>query len=92
MLISTLFEGEDGRKLSVCSPSIMLSGIMELIGKWIEDTIVQGAVGIGFLAPCIYKYLSTWNMQSSTQLVSVDDLFDTCIKENNEKVTILIDL
>ena len=81
-----ILEGNENYKVPVCNPSVMLSGIMVLVGKIFSHALVQGQIGISCLAPCIYEYLATGELSFATGLLSLDDYFDDYLKDVNKKV------
>ena len=82
----TILEGNENYKVPVCNPSVMLSGIMVLVGKIFSHALVQGQIGISCLAPCIYEYLATGELSFATGLLSLDDYFDDYLKDVNKRV------
>ena len=55
----SLFLGECGRKCPTHSPQVVFSGMIEIVGKIIAHSLVQGGPGFPFLSLPCYYYLAT---------------------------------
>lgn len=54
------FEGENNAKIPGYQPETAMSGMIEMVGKIISYSLVQGGPGLPYLAlPCFFQ-LSNW--------------------------------
>ena len=73
-----LFEGENNRKLPSYQPQAVMSGMIEMVGKMISHSLVQGGPGFPCLAlPCFY-YLVTGDVMCAFAYCDVWDVPDPC--------------
>ena len=80
----TLFRGEPRRKVPVFSNEHVLTGMFEVLGKVIAHSLIQGGPGFPYLAPVIYSYISTGDLQIASMKVSVLDI-------KNQTLSVIID-
>ena len=66
-----LFEGEAKRRLPLSRSEHVVSGIFEILGKMIVHSLVQGGPGFPYLAPVVYSYISTGDLQAALSHVYV---------------------
>ena len=64
--------GDATRKVPVFSNSHVLTGIIEIVGKLIAQSLIQGSPGFPYLAPIIYSYLSSGDLQTALLKAYVD--------------------
>ena len=69
-----LFKGDATRKVPVFSNSHVLTGIFEIIGRLIAHSLIQGGPGFPYLAPIIYSYLSSGDLQTAVLKASYMDV------------------
>ena len=62
-----LFIGDDNRKAPVFNVPILMSGMMETVGKIMAHALVSAGVGMKCLSPAVHKFLVT------------GDISDTCV-------------
>ena len=80
--------GCENQKLPVYNTAIICSGLMELVGRMVAHSIVQVNAGIPFLAPAIYKYISSnGDINQVMESLTMDQLAHGYAKEICEKVT-----
>ena len=93
--IKNVFTGEDLRKVPVFSNELVVNGFFEVLGKMIAHSLVQCGPGFPYLAPSIYWYLVTGDLQvaieeasrcdiSNNDLVMYIDQVHTCIYRHSE--------
>ena len=71
-----LFEGERSRKVPSYCPQVIMSGLLELIGKIIAHSLAQGGPGFACLAlPCFY-YLVTGDIMCAVAYCDCWDIPD----------------
>ena len=66
-----LFIGDDNWKASIFNASILMSGIMETVGKITAHALVSAGVGMKCLSPAVYKFLVTGDITGTR--VTIDD-------------------
>ena len=66
-----LFKGDATRKVPVFSNLHVLTGIFEIIGRLIAHSLIQG---VPYLAPIIYSYLSSGDLQTAVLKASYMDV------------------
>lgn len=69
-----LFKGDTTRKVPVFSNTHVLTGIFEIMGKLIAHSLIQGGPGFPYLAPIIYSYLSSGDLQTAILKASSMDV------------------
>ena len=69
-----LFEGSEDRLLPVYSTSVLASGLLKVIGQVIVHSVLFKGPAFAFLAPCIYKYISSGSVEEAVQCVKLSDL------------------
>ena len=69
-----LFKEDATRKVPVFSNSHVLTGIFEIIGRLIAHSLIQGGPGFPYLAPIIYSYLSSGDLQTAVLKASYMDV------------------
>ena len=65
--LMVLFEGEVGRRVPTYRPHVVMSGLLEMVGKMIAHSIAQGGPGFPFLANPCYYYLVTGDIMCAMQ-------------------------
>ena len=80
----SLFRGDPRRKVPIFSNANVLTGIFEVLGKMIAHSLIQGGPGFPYLAPVIYSYISTGDLQMASLKVSVMDI-------KNQTLSVVID-
>ena len=63
-----------------------MSGIFEIVSKMIAHSLVQGGPGFPYLAPVVYSYISTGDLQAALLHVSVVDVCDPTLSNIIERV------
>ena len=81
-----LFEGEAKRRLPLFRSEHVVSGIFEIVGKMIAHSLVQGGPGFPYLAPVVYSYISTGDLQAALLHVSAVDVCDPTLSTIIERV------
>ena len=81
-----LFEGEAKRRLPLFRSEHVVSGIFEILGKMIAHSLVQGGPGFPYLAPVVYSYISTGDLQAALLHVSAVDVCDPTLSTIIERV------
>ena len=81
-----LFEGEAKRRLPLFRSEHVVSGIFEILGKMIAHSLVQGGPGFPYLAPVVYSYISTGDLQAALLHVSAVDVCDPTLSSIIERV------
>lgn len=83
----TLFKGDPKREVPVFSNMHVLTGIFEVIGKLIAHSLLQEGPGFPYLAPVIYQYISSGDLQSALLKASCMDLRDQQVSIYIDKVS-----
>ena len=81
-----LFEGEPKRRLPLFKSEHVVSDIFEILGKIISHSLVQGGPGFPYLAPVVYSYISTGELQVALLHVSAVDVCDPVLSNLIERV------
>ncbi|XP_068734773.1 uncharacterized protein [Montipora capricornis] len=81
-----LFEGEAKRRLPLFRSEHVVSGIFEILGKMVAHSLVQGGPGFPYLAPVVYSYISTGDLQAALLHVSAVDVCDPILSTIIERV------
>lgn len=79
-----MFKGDPRRKVPIFSNAHVLTSIFEVLGKVIAHSLVQGGPGFPYLAPVIYSYISTGDLQMASLKVSVLNI-------KNQALSVVID-
>ena len=79
-------EGEAKRRLPLFRSEHVVSGIFEIVGKMIAHSLVQGGPGFPYLAPVVYSYISTGDLQAALLHVSAVDVCDPTLSTIIERV------
>eukprot|EP00794_Sanderia_malayensis_P004249 gene4249-4814_t len=82
-----LFEGPENHKLPVHNAGTVLSGVLELVGKIIAHSIAQVGVGPNFLAPAVYKFLSTGEITETLSCLTIEDAVNPILKHYLAQIT-----
>ena len=72
-----LFLGEFGQMSPTHSPQVVFSGLIEIVGKIIAHSLVQGGPGFPFLSRPYYYYLATGDVISAMAYCDPWDIPDT---------------
>ena len=75
--LMVLFEGEIGRRVPTYRPHVVMSGLLEMVGKMIAHSLVQGGPGFPFLANPCYYYLVTGDIMCAMAYSDAWDIPDT---------------
>ena len=75
--LMVLFEGEIGRRVPTYRPHVVMSGLLEMVGKMIAHSLVQGSPGFPFLANSCYYYLVTGDIMCAMAYSDAWDIPDT---------------
>ena len=81
-----LFEGYAGKLVPVSSSMTLMSNILEIFGRIITHSIVEGGPAFPYLAPPIYWYLITQSVEKAMQYATVLDAVSAGIKYVIDKV------
>ena len=81
-----LFEGEPKRRLPLFKSEHVVSDLFEILGKIISHSLVQGGPGFPYLAPVVYSYISTGELQVALLHVSAVDVCDPVLSNLIERV------
>ena len=81
-----LFQGEPKRRLPLFKSEHVMSDIFELFGKMIAHSLVQDGPGFPYLAPVVYSYISTGDLQAALLHVSAVDVCDPVLSNIIERV------
>ena len=76
-----LFGGQEGHLIPLYGIDVISSGCFEMAGKLLAHSILHGGPGLSGLSPCIIKYLTTGSVDKARDLVTIDDLYDTDLRE-----------
>ena len=82
--LKNVFTGEDFRKVPVYTNELVVNGFFEVLGKMVAHSIIQCGTGFPYLAPAIYWYLATEDLQVSIGYASRTDV-------SNKNLDLLID-
>ena len=82
--IPQLFIGDDNRKASVFNASILISRVMETVGKIMAHALVSAGVGMKWISPAVYKFLVTCDITDIC--VTINDVVSPGIKYYLRKV------
>lgn len=82
--LKNVFTGEDFRKVPVFTNELVVNGFFEVLGKMVSHSIIQCGTGFPYLAPAIYWYLATEDIQVSIGYASRTDI-------SNKNLDMLID-
>ena len=81
-----LFQGEVRRRLPLFKNEHVITGIFEILGKMIAHSLVQEGPGFPYLAPVIYSYISSGDLQVALLKVSIMDVCDPILAGVIKKV------
>ena len=81
-----LFQGEVRRRLPLFKNEHVITGIFEILGKMIAHSLVQEGPGFPYLAPVIYSYISSGDLQVALLKVSIMDVCDPILAGVIQKV------
>ncbi|CAB3977887.1 Hypothetical predicted protein [Paramuricea clavata] len=82
----TRYESETKSRLCVIFPDISenaielaatRSGIPEILGKLVAQSLVHGCGGFSYLAPSHYYYIATTDIQRASAYASINDVYNT---------------
>jgi len=82
--LKNVFTGDDFRKVPVFTNELVVHGFFEVLGKMVAHSIIQCGTGFPYLAPAIYWYLATEDLQVSIGYASRTDV-------SNKNLDMLID-
>ena len=71
-----LFTGQENRLTPVYSSENLLTEIFEILGKMIGHSLIQDGPGFPYLAPAIYWYIATGNLDEAVGRASHIDVVD----------------
>lgn len=83
----SLFQGEARRRLPLFKNEHVITGLFEILGKMIAHSLVQQGPGFPYLAPVIYSYISTGDLQAALLKVSIIDVCDPILAGVIQKVS-----
>ena len=69
-----LFTGQENRLTPVYSSENLLTEIFEIVGKMIGHSLIQDGPGFPYLAPAIYWYVATSNLEEAVGRASHIDV------------------
>ena len=78
--LTVIFEGEPNRKVPSYRPNVVMSGLLEMLGKIISHSIAQGGPGFPFLAIPCYYYLVTADIMCAMAYSGAWDIPDTAAR------------
>ena len=81
-----LFPGKVRRRLPLLKNEHVINGIFEILGTMIARSIVQEGPGFPYLAPVIYSYISSGDLQVAPLKVSIMDVCDPILAGVIKKV------
>lgn len=87
--VKHIFIGDAFRKVPVFSNELVVNRFFEVLGQMIVHSLVQGGPGFPFLAPPIYWYLATGDLQAAITRATCGDVSDGDLLNYIEKVCIL---
>eukprot|EP00794_Sanderia_malayensis_P000772 gene772-64_t len=81
-----LFEGCKSKFAPVSSSTTLMSNVLEVVGKIVSNSIVEGGPPFAHLASPIYRYLITGSMESYMQHANILDVISAGIKYVVERI------
>lgn len=72
--LKNVFTGEDFRKVPVFTNELVVNRFFEVLGKMVAHSLIQCGTGFPYLAPAIYWYLATEDLQVSIGYASRTDV------------------
>ena len=78
---TSMFEGQEGRKLLVYSADAIYGNLFSIVGEMVSYAICHGEIGIPCLAPPMYEYLASGDLNKSSTLCGIDDIPDLYLVE-----------
>lgn len=85
-----LFEGLPNRLLFNYNQTALSCGLFKMFGQMISHSVCQGCAGFPFLAPSMYYYVATADINQAAAYASVCDIFDDHELSYVKKVNISI--
>ncbi|XP_015749579.1 PREDICTED: uncharacterized protein LOC107329406 isoform X2 [Acropora digitifera] len=82
----SLFEGSSGHLLPVHCFSYLDSGLFYVFGKVVAHSILPGGTGSPGLSPAMGRFIASGDVDSTSSLVSAEDIPDTDYKDVIEKI------
>ena len=87
--IAQLFEGKERRLLPVHNAGVVLSGLMELVGKILAHAIVHASSGMSSLCPAVYRYIVCGEVSETSKCVCIEDTINLDIIDYARRVKLL---
>lgn len=69
-----LFQGPNNRLLFYYDQTALNCGLFKLLGKMVAHSICQGCPGFPYLAPAMYYYLATGDINQASAYASIADI------------------
>lgn len=83
-----LFDGNPHRVVPVNSSMTMMSGALEIVGKMIVHSIIQGGPSFPCLSPAIYWFIVTGSLDSAMQHATINDAITPGVRYVINKVSL----
>lgn len=81
-----LFEGPENWKLPAYNSTALYSGLFEVLGRLVGHSILQTSIGYPSLAPPMYWYIATGDIQKALPYIKINDIIDEEVQEYVSKV------
>ncbi|KAJ7354986.1 G2 M-phase specific E3 ubiquitin protein ligase [Desmophyllum pertusum] len=71
-----MFQGPPERVIPIYRSENVLTGVFEVLGRMVAHSLVQGGPGFPYLAPVVYWYIATGDLQQGLTRASCVDIHD----------------
>ena len=90
--MSPLFEGHDRRKLPLYDSGLVLSEVMQMVGKIMGLSLLQAGIGMGCLAPSVFLYIASGEIAKAIEHISIEDTGNITLQGYINRVSVFVEV